>query len=170
MGPHLLIWEIWFQRCLMETGPERKSADYESHYATELGKQTIHEGANLIHSFACLEIRLLGERLEGCQQVQLLICFLPKSRASIDQAPGPIIANVPPNAASISDIQISLSPARTIQSSMAATSAPTKGVHRPAKMNKPKTDPVISGIIKPGAGVSNCTIALWIRAVPVTSR
>ena len=76
--------------------------------------------------------------------------FLPKSRASIDQAPGPIIANVPPKTASVSDIQILAPPATTIHNSTAPTSAPATGVHNPAKMNSPRIAPVISGIIRTG--------------------
>jgi len=44
-------------------GPERKSANYESDYATGGRAQTRHEGANFIPSIAYVEIRLLGERI-----------------------------------------------------------------------------------------------------------
>lgn len=79
----------------MEIGPERKNSDYESHYATGQGKETIHDGANLIRSIVCFQLRLSGEGREGSQPDQLPRCFRPKSRASIDQAPGPIMANAP---------------------------------------------------------------------------
>jgi hypothetical protein len=77
----------------------------------------------------------------------------------MDQAPGPIIANVPPNAASMSDVQMSPPPA-IIQSSTTATSAPTMGVHNPARMNSPRTAPVISGIVRPAFGVSGSAMPL----------
>ena len=105
-----------------------------------------------------------------CQIHQLPMYFRPKSRASMDQAPGPIIANVPPKTISMSDLQVSLSPAKTIQNSMGTTSVPTTGVQSPARMNSPRTAPVISGIIKPALGASSCTMPLWRRAIPVKSR
>ena len=105
-----------------------------------------------------------------CQNSQLPMYFLPKSRASMDQAPGPISASVPPKTLSVSDIQMSLPPAKRIQNSMGTTNAPAKGVHSPAKMNSPRTAPVVSGIVRPALGASSCTMPLWRRAIPVKSR
>src|SRR5579864_2187390 len=89
------------------------------------------------------------------QNDQLPMSFLPKSRASKDQAPGPIIAKVPPKTARVRDIQIFVPPTITIQNSTPATSAPAKGVPKPAKMNSPKIAPVISGITRPAVGASS---------------
>lgn len=74
---------------------------------------------------------------------QVGICFLPNNRASIDQAPGPIIASVPPKVARTIEIDVSPPPAKTNQSSSAAVNAPATGVQRPAKTNIPKTAPAI---------------------------
>jgi hypothetical protein len=71
----------------------------------------------------------------------------------MDQAPGPIIAEVPLRTANARHIQILVPPATTIQSSTPATSAPAKGVPSPAKMNNPKIAPNISGITRPAVGV-----------------
>ena len=79
------------------------------------------------------------------RQIQLGICFLPNSRASIDHAPGPIIASVPPRTAKMIDIQAFPPPVKATQSSTAAISAPAMGVQKPAKINNPKTAPAICG-------------------------
>ena len=71
----------------------------------------------------------------------------------MDQAPGPIIANVPPNdrqhewTSRYHSHPRGQSRARRLRPVL-----PTKGVHSPAKMNNPSTAPVISGIIRPAAG------------------
>src|SRR5579872_902944 len=93
-------------------------------------------------------------------QDQFPVIFLPNRRASTDHAPGPIIANVAPKVASVSDIQRLAAPVTTIHNSTAATSAPVTGVHNPTRMNKPRTAPVISGIIRPAVGVCSRTIPL----------
>ncbi len=51
------------------------------------------------------KLRFLSERLERSRQIfQLAKCFLPNSRASIDHAPGPIIARVTPSIAKMKEI------------------------------------------------------------------
>ena len=55
------------------------------------------------------------------------MCFLPNSRASIDQAPGPIIAKVAPRIASIRGTSGSPTRNKTIHSSTMVTSAPRLG-------------------------------------------
>jgi hypothetical protein len=65
------------------------------------------------------------------------MCFLPKSLASADQAPGPIIAKVAPRIAKIMGIKGSPAPKKAIQISTIATSVPTTGVHRPTRRNNP---------------------------------
>jgi hypothetical protein len=153
----------------METVQEQKSADHEHHYAILADALSTQNRANVFRSMGCTKIQLLGEQIRR-GQVQISICFLPKRRASIDQAPGPIIANVPPKTASMTEIQISLPPVKTIQSSTAATSAPAIGVQSPTTTNNPRTAPIISGIIRPATGVPSCTIPLTSRAIPVRSR
>src|SRR5580693_6198499 len=74
-----------------------------------------------------------------------VMCFLPNSRASTDQAPGPIIANVALSAARTMGIQVFMPRERTTQTSIKLTSVPAIGVHRPAKMNMDKAAPTSSG-------------------------
>jgi hypothetical protein len=73
------------------------------------------------------------------------MCFLPNSRASIDQAPGPIIANEAESVANMIGIQGSAVRESTTQISMKLTSALATGVHRPIKMNTDKPAPISSG-------------------------
>ena len=102
---------------------------------------------------------------------QVVMCFLPNSRASIDHAPGPIIASVPPSTARMIDINVLPLPAKAIQSSTAAISAPATGVQNPANMNIPKTAPAACEAMSVVAEVPlNITMARQIRAVPVMNR
>jgi hypothetical protein len=73
------------------------------------------------------------------------MCFLPNSRASIDQAPGPIIANVALSVATMTGIQACTPRERRTQTSIKLTSVPTIGVHRPSKINIDKPAPMTSG-------------------------
>lgn len=73
------------------------------------------------------------------------MCFLPNSRASIDQAPGPIIAIVALSVARMIGIEGSAMRERITQTSIKLTSVPTTGVHRPTKMNIDKPAPISSG-------------------------
>ena len=72
------------------------------------------------------------------------MCFLPNSRASIDQAPGPIIANDAASVANMIGIPGSTAREKTIQTSIKHTSVPTMGVHRPSKIKIDKPTPVNS--------------------------
>jgi hypothetical protein len=113
--------------------------------------------------------RLLGEWLSGRGRFQVAICFLPNSRASIDQAPGPIIASVPPRTANTTDNSLP-APASAIHPSMITISAPASGVHKPTKINNPSTAPVICGTMGPPTGTWLCGTTPWnSRRIPVAS-
>ena len=73
------------------------------------------------------------------------MCFLPNSRASTDQAPGPIIANAALSVATMLGIHESPVRQRRSQISVTLVSVPTMGVHRPTKMNIDKPAPITSG-------------------------
>jgi hypothetical protein len=75
------------------------------------------------------------------------MCLLPKRWASMDHAPGPIIAMVAPNAASTIGIHGSLPLADAIHSSMAAIMVPMTGVHSPTRRSIPAQAAIICGII-----------------------
>jgi len=75
------------------------------------------------------------------------MCFLPNSLASIDQAPGPIIAKVAPRVASISGSNGSPTCDEITHSSTMATSAPPSGVHKPARRRIPAPAPMMCGVI-----------------------
>src|SRR5437016_13856338 len=97
--------------------------------------------------------------------------FLPKSLASTDQAPGPIIARVAPNVAKRIGIQGVSGRANAIQSSAIATSVPITGVHNPSARTSPAAAAIICGVVKIRAeSLSTRSIAEKKRAAPVTSR
>ena len=73
------------------------------------------------------------------------MCFLPNSHASIDQAPGPIIANVALSVARMMGIRRSPAREKRIQISTKQVSVPINGVHKPIKINIDKTAPISSG-------------------------
>ena len=71
-----------------------------------------------------------------------LMCFLPKRRASSDQAPGPIIARLAPMAAKKSETQESPPPEKQIQNSTMTTATPVTGVHNPMSSSTPAPAPI----------------------------
>lgn len=75
------------------------------------------------------------------------MCLLPNRRASIERAPGPIMANVAPSAANM--IEDTALPAfdHRIQPLATATNVPATGVHRPTKRSEPATAPTSRGTI-----------------------
>ena len=75
------------------------------------------------------------------------MCFLPNSRASIDQAPGPIIAKVAPRIASIMGTNGSPTRDTTIHSSTMVTRTPPTGVHKPTRRSIPTPAPMMCGVI-----------------------
>jgi len=81
----------------------------------------------------------------------------------MDQAPGPIIARVAPRVARTMDIEGPPPPEKTIHSSLAATTAPTTGVHRPARSSIPAP-----AAIKCGTIAANCEPSL--RCSPTQRR
>ena len=63
--------------------------------------------------------------------------FLPKSQASTDHDPGPIIASVSPRVASKTDVSVLLLADSAIHTSAPVTTAPANGVHNPAIRKMP---------------------------------
>jgi hypothetical protein len=68
----------------MEIGPERKSADYESHYASAEGEHTSNDGANLGRFIVYLPVRLLGEA-GGGRPGRSAADMLSSEEASVDR-------------------------------------------------------------------------------------
>jgi len=75
------------------------------------------------------------------------MCFLPKRRASSDQAPGPIMATLAPMAAKRSEIQENPPREKPIHNSTATTVAPEMGVQSPTRRSVPAAAAIISGMI-----------------------
>ena len=73
------------------------------------------------------------------------MCFLPNSRASIGQAPGPIIANDAARLANMIGIEVLALRERTTQTSIKLISVPTTRVRRATKLNTDKPAPISSG-------------------------
>jgi len=71
--------------------------------------------------------------------------FLPKSRASMDQAPGPTIARVAPMVANMMGIQGSPPREKAIHTSAMATKPPVTGVHKPTRRSIPAPTAMICG-------------------------
>ena len=75
------------------------------------------------------------------------MCFLPNRRASIDQAPGPIIAMVNANAAANSLVTGKSVPSRKSQTCAKKADGPAMGVDKPSNKNNPEMPLAISGTI-----------------------
>ena len=75
------------------------------------------------------------------------MCLLPNRRASIDHAPGPIIANVAPMTVNMTDPIASLALDHAIQPLAIATPIPATGVHSPQSKNAPAMAPAVRGTI-----------------------
>ncbi len=111
---------------------------------------------------------LVGEK---SHQADVSRRFRPKSRASIDQAPGPIAANVAPRVAKIAAIHGSPRPDKTIHNSQIATTIPTTGVHKPMKSRSPAAAATECRTSKGMSDVTfACANAQWSNAAVVTSR
>jgi hypothetical protein len=114
-GKGLLAEDLSIRRLLNQQLRKGNTSSYENHYATLPGALTTPDRRNLLHSMVCLIFLLYVEgRMRQEAFVQLPICFLPKSRASIDQAPGPIMANVAPSAARMIATDSSPAPVKVI--------------------------------------------------------
>ena len=73
------------------------------------------------------------------------MCFLPNSRASIDQAPGPIIAKVAPRIAKVTEMRGLSECARRFHVSTNAIRIPATGVQRPNSKSTPAAAPMSAG-------------------------
>jgi len=103
------------------------------------------------------------------------MCFLPKSLASMDQAPGPIIARAAPRAACMRRIHGSLEcekyRERAIHTLTMAASVPATGVHKPIRRSIPATAPMVgrtAAIV--GGASSRLAIPKWMRTAAVSTR
>ena len=74
-------------------------------------------------------------------------CLLPKRTASIENAPGPSIAEVAPMVANIAEIHESLTWVTAIHNSRTAINVPTKGVQSPTRKSMAVHAPMMFGII-----------------------
>ena len=98
------------------------------------------------------------------------MCFLPNSRASTDQAPGPIIANVTPRIARINGTQGPVEREKKIQTSVKPTNVPTTGVHKPSRINIPKAAAMSSGNVADHDASASLLTAQWTRTAAVSAR
>jgi len=78
------------------------------------------------------------------------MCFLPKSRASIDQAPGPIVARVKPNVANMIEMSGLPPLEKAIHTSTTAIRPPAIGVQKPTRSSIPAAAPIIGAAISAG--------------------
>jgi hypothetical protein len=81
------------------------------------------------------------------------MCFLPNSRASMDQAPGPIIAKVAPRIANVTEMRGLLECVRTFHVSTNAIRTPATGVQRPNNSSTPPAAPMIAGAMEADSDV-----------------
>ena len=99
------------------------------------------------------------------------MCFRPKRRASMDHAPGPIIAIVAPKVARMIGIHGSLPLANAIHSSTAPIKLPTTGVHNPTRRSIPAQAAIICGIIDGEKGLpASSTIPKRTSRIAVSMR
>ena len=104
-----------------------------------------------------------------------LTYFLPKSRASMDQAPGPTIAKTAPRTACTMGINGSSEcekyREKAIHTLAMAASVPATGVHKPIRRSIPATAPMICRTtIVTGGVASTPTIPKWMSAAAVSTR
>ena len=78
------------------------------------------------------------------------MCFLPKSRASIDQAPGPIAARLKPNVASMIEMTGLARLETAIHTSSTAIRPPAIGVQKPTRSSIPAAAPIMAAAIRAG--------------------
>jgi len=101
--------------------------------------------------------------------------FLPNSRASSDQAPGPIIANAAAKIACERAAQGSPECGENreiaIHALAAAASTPATGVNKPTNRSSADATPIICRATVNGGGPSRMLlIPKWISAAPVSKR
>jgi hypothetical protein len=104
-----------------------------------------------------------------------LMCFLPKRRASMDQAPGPTIAKTAPRTACTIGIhgspECQKNREKAIHTLTMAASVPATGVDKPIRRSIPATAPMICRTtIVTGGAASTPAIPKWTRATAVSSR
>ncbi len=104
----------------------------------------------------------------GLKQLYFLTistCLRPKKRASIDQAPGPIIAKLTPNPQTMIGVHGSAGPKKTSHRCLAATRRPTYGVPNPITR---RTDAINCNTIVAKLGLAlDCRNASRKRKVPM---
>ena len=87
------------------------------------------------------------------------MCFLPKSLASMDQAPGPIIANVAPRMPRVMEMSGLVDRVKMFHASSTAIRVPASGVHKPNNISSPVAAPMIAGATAADLDVCSKTIA-----------
>lgn len=98
------------------------------------------------------------------------MCFLPYSHASIDQAPGPIIANVALSVARMIGIRRSPAREKRIQISSKQVSVPNNGVHKPIKIKIDKTAPINCGRAAGAEASAIRAVTQYIRTAATSTR
>ena len=100
-------------------------------------------------SFAQSRGMLLVGLEEPLERSGVWMCLRPKSRASIDQRPGPTIAKLTPRTASMIGIPGSPGYDNAIHTSAMANRDPANGVHKPTRSRVPAPTPIICGATGP---------------------
>ena len=84
------------------------------------------------------------------------MCFLPKSRASMDQAPGPTIAKIAPSTAIARGVhgspECEKNRENAIDTLATAASVPATGVHKPTRRSIPAPITTICRMTVAGGG------------------
>jgi hypothetical protein len=97
--------------------------------------------------------------------------FRPKTQASMDQVPGPIIARVAPRTARKRGRVALAGDRKPTLASRTATTAPAIGVHNPAISRTPATAPIPSSTTAAQIGFALAQATpQYMRAPPVSSR
>jgi len=86
----------------------------------------------------------------------------------MENAPGPIIASVPPSVASIAAVPASPGDTKTVHTIIVAMIAPAIGVHKPIMMKIARAASMAcAATVAAVAGSWNRTVPTWSRAMPV---
>jgi hypothetical protein len=97
--------------------------------------------------------------------------FLPKSRASMDQTPGPSAASAAPTVPSTRQVRRPSALERAVHTSTITTSTPAIGVENPIRRRMPPTVASDCRMIPcHGGALSSSTSPSWARTVPTTNR
>src|SRR5208282_2577599 len=147
-----------------EGGRNEMSTGGPSQVVKRIGVPGCTSRRGSLRTFGGLGVVLLG-RLKQLYFLTISTCLRPKKRASIDQAPGPIIAKLTPNPQTIIGVHGSAGPKKTSHSCLAATRRPTYGVPNPITR---RTDAINCNTIVAKLGLAlDCRNASRKRIVPM---